>query len=108
MPDPLPGIPVAPSPSLTALGCSLHQDFQTSFTGDPRAAAASPTEQRTAAATVLAQQLVAMADSQQDECIVHSVFVLLQHSLCRALDFDVRTVPVALVRPRLGRLEAAA
>ena len=96
------GVPIAPSQSITALGCHMHTDFAVAV-GKP---AEHPVEKRTASAEALASALVEMAYCGA-ACAAHCAFVLGQRVLAPALDFDVRVGSPLLVRPRLERVSAA-
>lgn len=104
---PLPRVDVRPAPSITALGCSLHNDHAIHVGSVLQAAADSPTERRTRRAEQLGVALIALAWSRADECAVHAAFTLCQRTLCPALDFDARTAAPSYVRPRLARLDDA-
>ena len=118
-PQAIPGVPVQPATCITALGCSMHSDFEvavalnttTARSADWSTPATSavepPVEKRARQAELLAEALVEVALSGHP-CAAHCAFVLGQRVLGPALDFDARVGDPSLVRPRLDRVNLAA
>ena len=97
------GLPVAAGSGngITALGCSLSDDFCVNVgPGNSN----GPIDKRLARARDLATQISNMAASRCDPSARHVCFVLLQRTVCPALDFDMRVAPSEVIRPAAANL----